>query len=327
MDYTNLINRWRTIPELAQWSDKLPQQIQIGLSHERHGDLKNWEALLKSLPTICCSSFSINSSRVSTSTDASPTSLELEKLETTLHKLHPWRKGPYELFGLHIDTEWRSDWKWDRLENEIEPLKHKRVLDVGCGNGYHSWRMLGAGADEVIGIDPSPLFVVQFWAIQHFLKQPNIWVLPIGIESMPGNLEVFDSVFSMGVIYHRKSPTDHINQLRQCIRPGGELILETLVIEEKFGELLIPKERYARMGNVWSIPSCSTLLGWLENSGFVDCRLIDVSKTTESEQRKTKWMQFQSLSNFLNPKDKSLTVEGYPAPRRAIATAKLPIGH
>ena len=70
-----------------------------------------------------------------------------QQLQATLMALHPWRKGPYKLFGMHIDTEWRSDWKWDRLLPYIAPLKNRLVLDVGCGNGYH-WRMLGAGAKE-----------------------------------------------------------------------------------------------------------------------------------------------------------------------------------
>ena len=143
-------------------AEKLPHQIRLGLSHDRYGDLSKWEAQLKSLPDIYCNSFSLNSSRVSATTSAPLTNLERENLEAALLQLKPWRKGPFELFGLHIDTEWRSDWKWDRLENEIEPLVDKRVLDVGCGNGYHCWRMLGADASEVIGIDPSPLFVTQF---------------------------------------------------------------------------------------------------------------------------------------------------------------------
>ena len=137
-------------------------------------------------------------------------------LEEALMALHPWRKGPYEVFGLHIDTEWRSDWKWDRLAPHISALDGRRVLDVGCGNGYHCWRMRGVGAAEVVGIDPSPLFVVQFSAIQRYVQDPAVCVLPLGIEKVPRRLHAFDTVFSMGVLYHRRSPLEHLQVLRDC---------------------------------------------------------------------------------------------------------------
>jgi len=238
--------------------------------------------------------------------------------------LHPWRKGPFELFGVHIDTEWRSDWKWERLQQRIDPLPGRRVLDVGCGSGYHCWRMLGDGATQVIGIDPTPLFVVQFWALQKYLQRDNIWVLPLGIEQVPPRLQAFDSVFSMGVLYHRRSPMDHLQELKDCLRPGGQLVLETLVIEGGPGDTLLPEGRYARMGNVWFLPSCDTLLSWLRKLGFVEPELVDVTVTSAQEQRSTQWMTFHSLADFLDPQDSSKSIEGYPAPRRAIVTARAP---
>ena len=45
--------------------------------------------------------------------------------------------------------------------------------------------MLGAGATEVIGIDPGPLYVLQFWAVQHYVQHPDIWVLPLEGERVP----------------------------------------------------------------------------------------------------------------------------------------------
>ena len=321
IDYQPLIERWRD-GELAPWSEQLPAQIEAGLSRQRYGDLARWLEALAALPDLQVDHVELTGARVGVSSDRQPSADQLSQLETALRGMHPWRKGPFELFGLHIDTEWRSDWKWQRLHKAIAPLTGRRVLDVGCGSGYHCWRMLGEGAAEVIGIDPTPLFVVQFWALQKYLQQHNIWVLPAGIEQVPAKLKAFDTVFSMGVLYHRRSPMDHLMELRDCLRPGGELVLETLVIEGGPGATLVPAGRYARMGNVWFLPSTDTLLGWLAKVGFDNPTVVDVTVTSIEEQRSTDWMNFHSLKDFLDPNDPSKSIEGYPAPTRAIVTAK-----
>jgi tRNA (mo5U34)-methyltransferase len=323
INYQPLINRWRD-SELDRWAQVLEQQIDSGLSQERYGDLARWLQALQDLPSLPVDSVHLDTSRVGADSALPLDEPMSARLRDALQRLHPWRKGPFELFGIHIDTEWRSDWKWDRLREDIDPLKGRRVLDVGCGSGYHCWRMLGEGADEVIGIDPTPLFIVQFWALQKYLQQGNIWLLPMGIEQVPAKLQVFDTVFSMGVLYHRRSPLDHLQELKDCLRPGGQLVLETLVIEGELGDTLLPEGRYARMGNVWFLPSCDTLLSWLCKLGFVDPQLVDVGDTTTQEQRSTQWMTFHSLANFLDPEDSKKSIEGHPAPRRAIVTARIP---
>ena len=323
IDYQPLIDHWRD-SELDRWAQVLEQQIDNGLSQERHGDLQRWLQALQDLPTLPVESIHLDTSRVGANSALPLDEPMSAQLRDALQRLHPWRKGPFELFDIHIDTEWRSDWKWDRLREDIDPLKGRRVLDVGCGSGYHCWRMLGDGAEEVIGIDPTPLFIVQFWALQKYLQQDNIWLLPMGIEQVPAKLQAFDTVFSMGVLYHRRSPLDHLQELKDCLRPGGQLVLETLVIEGELGDTLLPEGRYARMGNVWFLPSCDTLLSWLYKLGFVDPQLVDVGDTTTEEQRSTQWMTFHSLANFLDPEDSKKSIEGHPAPRRAIVTARIP---
>jgi len=320
IDYQPLIERWRG-GDLDAWARLLPEQLARGLSPQRYGDLSRWLEVLRQLPDLPVDHIRLDQSRVGADSARALDPAVREQLRSALHGLHPWRKGPFELFGVHIDTEWRSDWKWDRLAHAIDDLAGRRVLDVGCGSGYHCWRMLGAGAAEVIGIDPTPLFVLQYWALRKYLRRDEVWVLPLGIEQLPTRLQAFDSVFSMGVLYHRRSPMDHLLELRDCLRPGGQLVLETLVIEGGPGTSLVPEGRYASMGNVWFLPACDTLLGWLRKLGFVDCRLADVSATSTDEQRSTDWMRFQSLADFLDPADRNKTVEGYPAPRRAIITA------
>ena len=323
MDYAPLLQRWHD-SDLDRWAEQLPGQLARGLSHQRYGDLARWLQALDDLPDIPVDHVTLDADRVGAASATTLAAETSQALYDALMGLHPWRKGPYELFGLHIDTEWRSDWKWHRLLPGLDDLSGRRVLDVGCGSGYHCWRMRGAGAAEVIGIDPTPLFVVQFWALQKYLQDAAVWVLPAGIEQVPEKLQAFDTVFSMGVLYHRRSPMDHLQELRDCLRPGGQLVLETLVIEGQAGQVLVPEGRYARMGNVWFLPSCDTLLGWLRKLGWRDVQVIDASYTSVEEQRATEWMHFHSLANFLDPSDGTRTIEGYPAPRRAVITAHAP---
>lgn len=305
---------------LEPWVALLPNIIDTGLSPRRYGDLPKWQAALEQLPQVKASSIELKDKvAIGRPEDTDPeTRAQICEL---LRALIPWRKGPFDIHGTFIDTEWRSDWKWDRLLPHIAPLQDRLVLDVGCGNGYHCWRMLGEGARRVIGIDPSPRFVVQFYMAKHFIGPSPVDVLPTTLEGL-SELPVFDSVFSMGVLYHRHSPIDHLRQLKAMLRPGGQLILETLVIEGDDKAVLVPAGRYAMMNNVWFLPSPESLLVWLEKVGFRNPRVVDVNQTTTEEQQATEWMTFHSLGNFLDPEDPGKTVEGYPAPRRAILVAE-----
>ncbi len=280
----------------------------------RHGGLEKWLAVVNNLPTIKAEKVNLFNGVKFHNPDCG--TYQRQKLEQQLMELAPWRKGPFELFGVHIDTEWRSDLKWQRVSEAID-LQDKRILDVGCGNGYYMLRMLGAGARYVMGVDPVPLYVVQFMAVNKFLRSEQVQLLPIGLEAMPV-MPVFDTVFSMGVLYHRRDPFDHLNDLKKMLTQQGELIMETLVIESDDDSELIPEDRYAGMKNVWSIPSVMKLKYWLKQSGFENIEVLDVSQTTLQEQRQTDWMRSHSLNQFLNPNDHNLTVEGYPAPVRAM---------
>ena len=322
IDYSSL---FKAISEtkLAPWLEVLPAQIERGLSHERFGDLAQWIAALEALPVIDTDQIDL-STAVRLSSNEPVEEQQKQSIEAALARLIPWRKGPFHVHGTHIDTEWRSDWKWDRVLPHLEPLKDRTILDVGCGNGYHCWRMLGEGAQRVIGIDPSPRFVVQFHMIKQFMPTAPVDLLPVGIEDLPQNLQAFDTTFSMGVLYHRKSPIDHLRELKASLRPGGQLVLETLVIKGKLGEVLVPEGRYAKMNNVWFLPSCETLLSWMKKCGFKNPRVVDINQTGQDEQRSTDWMKFQSLPDFLDPEDPNRTDEGHPAPIRAVFVAEAP---
>ena len=315
--------------QLHAWLARLPEQFARGLDRKRHGDLPGWEKAVAKLPQLpqpaAERDVALDSDTVRV--DLALSDADRRRCHNLLKALMPWRKGPYRLADIDIDSEWRSDWKWRRVAPHLAPLAGRRVLDVGGGNGYHAWRMAGAGASFVLVIDPSPRFYYQFQAVRHFVGDADggrTHFLPAGIEDVPADLEAFDTLFSMGVLYHRTSPLDHLLQLRGALRPGGELVLETLVVEGDATTVLMPGERYAQMPNVYFLPSSAALSHWLERCGFINVRLVDEAPTSLDEQRRSEWMRFQSLADFLDPDDRTRTIEGHPAPRRAVLVAHKP---
>lgn len=317
--------------ELERLTENLEALCAERLSLSRYGDLPGWLEALDAIPNINGNHSGYYDLRqglhIGKPEDIS--AAHKRTLDAALRALIPWRKGPFDLFGLYIDTEWRSDWKWDRVRPHLKSLQGKEVLDVGCGNGYHCWRMYGAGAQRVIGIDPSPRFIVQFEMIKKCFRQvlpanvlPPVDVLPLGIDDLPHKLHGFDTTFSMGVLYHRRSPMDHLIQLKETLKEGGQLILETLTVNGDENTVLVPPNRYAMMNNVWFLPSPLALERWLKKCGFKHVHCVDLNTTDLKEQRRTEWMKFHSLEQFLNTEDPSLTAEGHPAPQRAIFIAE-----
>ena len=304
----------------GEWARELQRKTEGALSSERHGKLADWILALESLPSV--ENASLNAANDAVTIEGTLPETSKTTLETSLRALHPWRKGPFDFFGLAIDTEWRSCLKWDRLAPHLE-LRNRMVLDVGCGNGYYGWRMLHSGARLVLGLDPFLLFLMQFEAVRKYAG-PNCthYVLPLTDADLPERLNLFDVTLSMGVLYHRTSPIDHLRSLWESLAPGGQLVLETIVIESSRQEVLVPEDRYAKMRNVWFIPSVPMLQLWLRRCSFKDIQVIDVARTTLEEQRRTDWMTFESLADFLDPNDSIRTIEGYPAPVRAMILAR-----
>ena len=248
---------------------------------------------------------------------------QLEKLTNAIHTMIPWRKGPFDFFGIDLDAEWRSDLKWKRIENHLDNLDGKTVLDIGCNNGYYMFKMAKNNPALVLGIDPVLRCRYQFDLVQSYTNLSNLKFEMLGIEHVHLFDEMFDLIFNMGIIYHHKNP---IAQLEDCIRalkPGGQMILETIGIPGDSEMALFPSGRYASMKNIWFIPTLPCLINWMSKVKFIDIKIISDTLLTAQEQRVTKWCPHKSLHDFLDPSDPSKTIEGHPAPRRfAISVRK-----
>jgi tRNA (mo5U34)-methyltransferase len=291
-------------------------RVSLDAFNVNNGNIPKWTIALDELKAIPKGEIELNEPYIRIDQNSADPIL----LERAFKRLLPWRKGPFIFNNLKLESEWQGDLKWKRLQKHITPLKNRRVLDVGAGNGYFTLRMAMEGAKKALGIEPFLLFNYQYAAIKSLVnKDINAMLLPIRLEEMP-KLSIFDSVFSMGVLYHQRSHMEHLLQLKDMMAPGAELILETLVVEGPNGYSLIPDGRYAQMRNVHCLPSVETLKSWLVDTKFENIRVIDISKTSSKEQRRTEWIgdNAASLEDFLDPSDSSLTKEGYPAPTRVI---------
>lgn len=306
---------------MQDWAESLPEQVDTFFAQLNHGDYPSWVSALEQLPKVTTKHIDLSKEAIEIGQRAELSKEQYKNLYEALTVLKPWRKGPFNFFGVDLDTEWRSNWKWNRLIPHVSSLKDKTVLDIGCGNGYYLMRCIGEGAKFALGVDPFMRFIMQFLAFKQYMPEQAIDILPFGIDNVPKQGLSFDAVFSMGVLYHRKNPQEHIEHLYGLVSEGGELILETLIVDEDYSNCLVPEDRYAMMNNVYAIPSVTLLEQWIEQAGFKNILTVDVSTTSIEEQRVTEWMTFQSLEHFLDPNDHGKTVEGYPAPKRAIVIA------
>lgn len=246
--------------------------------------------------------------------------IDLLALENVARLMMPWRKGPFDLFGLFIDTEWKSDQKYNFLRPHFN-LKGKKVGDIGCNNGYYMFRFLEDSPAKVVGFDPSALFKSQFDLINHFVQSNIVYEL-LGVEHLPFYEEKFDVLFCLGVLYHRSDPVAMLKALHAGLEKDGELYLDTFIIEGEEPYALCPSDGYSKISNVYFVPTLKALENWCTKAGFKSFEVLGTVLTTSDEQRKTSWIESQSLEDFLDPDDSSKTVEGYPAPVRGYVRLK-----
>ncbi|TLD89216.1 tRNA 5-methoxyuridine(34)/uridine 5-oxyacetic acid(34) synthase CmoB [Helicobacter sp. MIT 05-5294] len=234
--------------------------------------------------------------------------------------LIPWRKGPFKIHSLEIQSEWNSAIKYNLLEPYLD-LQGKIVGDIGCNNGYYMLRALAKNPAKIIGFDPMPLCFLQYQFLQFFAQENRLEFELLGIEELLYFEKRFDVLLCLGVLYHRKSPLDAIKLVYNALKSGGEAVFDSLIIEGEDAIALCPQGSYAKMPNVYFIPTLNTFKSWLSRCGFKEIVHIATLKTAFEEQRKTQWSSGESLQDFLSPNGER-TLEGYPAPRRAYLKAK-----
>ena len=246
---------------------------------------------------------------------------ETREVYRSMRDFMPWRKGPFDVFGINIDAEWRSERKWNRVLPELPDLQDKVVADIGCNNGYYMFRMAPHNPKLVLGFEPYLQHYFAFKTLNAFAGVESLCAELLGVEHMGLFQDCFDVVFLMGILYHRSSPVEVLRDIRTAMRPGGALIVESQGIPGNEPMALFPQQRYAKVPGTYFVPTGACLVNWLSRAGFTDVRIFYSHPMSGQEQRCTEWMVFESYEDFIDKSDSGLTVEGYPAPIRIFVKA------
>ena len=292
---------------------KIAEKRQLWINGPR---AKPFFGSLDRLPSFKTNHFSTSKETIFIGKQDELNTKQIKSVIDSMKQLIPWRKGPFNLFGEEIDAEWRSDYKWKRIRPYLPNLKDKKILDIGCNNGWYMFKM----AEEMpllnLGIDPVLRTYYQFNLLNYFLNMDNIHYELFGIEHVQYFHQLFDVILNMGIIYHHRNPIEQLLHCREALTQNGTLILETIGIPGKDDVALFPTGRYASMKNIWFIPTLSCTINWLKKANFKNIEVISSTKLDSNEQRVTKWCPHKSLNDFMSQKDSQKTIEGHPAPMR-----------
>ncbi len=265
-------------------------------------------------PILMNTKVNLNSKAVTIS--GSISEAEREKIFAALETFKPWKKGPFSLFNIDIDSEWRSDLKWDRIISYVGSLKEQKICDVGCHNGYYMFRALAHDPKFVIGLEPVAKHWYNFHLLNKYISDRRLRFELLGIEHIDLFAQVFDTVFCLGILYHHTDPVSMLKKIFRSLRPGGQVIIDCQGIPGEGSLALIPEKRYANASGIWFLPQEKAIENWLKRTGFRDIHCFYKEKLSPDEQRRTLWADIESLAEFLDPLDPDKTIEGYPAPWR-----------
>ncbi|WP_028583391.1 tRNA 5-methoxyuridine(34)/uridine 5-oxyacetic acid(34) synthase CmoB [Desulfogranum mediterraneum] len=316
MDYTTLFPR----ADLAGLNALLEEKCQW-ISQPKKG-FQRYRAPLTALDHLRAECCDFNQDVVTIGQREQLSNREYRQLKGCLENLMPWRKGPFSVFGIEIDAEWRSERKWNRLAPHLPELKDKVIADIGCNNGYYMFRMAAAEPRFVLGFEPYVHHYFTFQTLNTFAGQANLGVELLGIEHLPLFANSFDILFCLGILYHRHSPIISLQDMHQALVPGGSVLIESQAIPGAESMALFPERTYAKVPGTWFVPTASCLANWLKRVGFREISLFCQHPMSSLEQRRTEWMTFESYEDFIDKHNPEFTIEGYPAPHRVFFKAQ-----
>lgn len=192
----------------------------------------------------------------------------------------------YVTRGVHTAEELQENF---RRFNLPEDLSGKRVLDIGCWDGFYSFEAERRGAE---------VYAIDCWTPENFFKakqalNSRVEFTELSVHEISREqLGAFDIVFFLGVLYHLKHPLLALEQICEVAREFA--IIETHVVDDFFNlpqpvmEFYELDELGGQYDNWWG-PNVECLLRMLRTAGFAHCEVLRREPTRAVVKAYRRW--------------------------------------
>ena len=126
-----------------------------------------------------------------------------------------YSRFPRSVEGLSVAGEWHE------LQKMIPDFCGKRVLDLGCGFGWHCIYAAEQGAKSITGVDISMKMLTE---ARKKTKYQNVNYICNSIEDYEYPEKAFDTVISSLAFHYVRSFENICAKVHECLADGGDFI-------------------------------------------------------------------------------------------------------
>ena len=236
-------------------------------------------------------------------------------LQASIKFFNPWKIGPWNLFNYKIDSEWDCRIRWKvfiELLPWLKDLSSKKVIDIGTNNGHMLFYLLNNNPRIALGFEPVLKHYFTFHIFQNYLKSNILHYESMGYQHLKFFNRFFDLITLCGVLYHHPDPIDILRKCHQALASKGKLVVDCEGIPGDQSIAIFPEKKYGGGSGYWWLPTKHCLINWVKRSGFRNIEIFFEKTLTKKERKTSQNAQIKSLDDFIDKKDSSLTIEGYP---------------
>lgn len=193
-----------------------------------------------------------------------------------------WSPDRYRQFAAFV-PEYGAE-----LVKELDPRPGERVLDIGCGDGALTSRIVASGA-SVLGVDASPAMI-------EAACRRGIHAIPGRAESLTFERE-FDAVFSNAALHWVPEAAAVLAGVARALRPGGRMVVEQggsgnvkSVRQALIAELYESRGIQTDLSEFWYFPTPEQHAAKLERAGFAVNRIRVFSRPTPIPTGMDSWL-------------------------------------